>query len=673
MARHRNVRTMNYEDECYDEDDYLGHSVEDNYCISPGTAAQFTFNREKDFDLSTYMSNEKIPEEEEGFDSDTDPQSLNDSQGYKKPTLSDTDQGKLNSCLEEIRNIIGDNTPDHVLCQTIIRNKYDLQASLNELLTTDATPKPQRQPRQSRRNRPQGDDNVDDDLNMFIESLESESLEKTHFLSDQNRHVGILKFGKQSPVVDSPIHNNVRQNKTDITSSESADSFISSIVSNTALGESDSSLKGTLQPAQPKDKVSLHGQTKSAGFSLSNLAKQHSVGATGQEVRLASLAKPCVKGQQVMKNKDLSSLGKLSPQTTGVTPPLEGATASEQQNARQPLTSSQFTGGSQSGSNKPAGLSLTDLIKQSGTDNKAGLGAKDASLIHGHASRVSLVDLAGQRSQSDVGEVSLGSTNTKVSLSDLATSSKSSGPLKPVQKPGQSSSKIGKSLADLASQHKAATGGADMNPLKPNSVAKKSVVCQLSGLSLADMAKSQKSQPLKGQTTSCKSLRDLAPKLNRVAKTPSFSDVSNQSRSKNVEQCVEESSMLLSGKAEPVSLVQEKNTRNDEQALSDKFSELMTTKIDYFLEDETDLTDRVRMVSPSILAKTLSSSFVRSKQLDAKKRLRFRKFSYRVQMCKVKENLAMVKKNIVSFDFSTPSPDDIIKEKQNLAFTRSGR
>ncbi|XP_021367800.1 HBS1-like protein isoform X1 [Mizuhopecten yessoensis] len=155
MARHRNVRTMNYEDECYDEDDYLGHSVEDNYCISPGTAAQFTFNREKDFDLSTYMSNEKIPEEEEGFDSDTDPQSLNDSQGYKKPTLSDTDQGKLNSCLEEIRNIIGDNTPDHVLCQTIIRNKYDLQASLNELLTTDATPKPQRQPRQSRRNRPQ--------------------------------------------------------------------------------------------------------------------------------------------------------------------------------------------------------------------------------------------------------------------------------------------------------------------------------------------------------------------------------------------------------------------------------------------------------------------------------------------------------------------------------------
>ncbi|XP_060081128.1 HBS1-like protein isoform X1 [Ylistrum balloti] len=155
MARHRNVRTMNYEDECYDDDDYLGHSVEDNYCISPGTAAQFTFNREKDFDLSTYMGNERIPEEEEGFDSDTDPSSLNDSHGYKKPNLSDTDQGKLNSCLEEIRNILGDSTPDHVLCQTIIKNKYDLQASLNELLKSDEAPKPQRQPRQSRRNRSQ--------------------------------------------------------------------------------------------------------------------------------------------------------------------------------------------------------------------------------------------------------------------------------------------------------------------------------------------------------------------------------------------------------------------------------------------------------------------------------------------------------------------------------------
>lgn len=155
MARHRNVRTMNYEDECYDDDDYLGHSVEDNYCISPGTAAQFTFNREKDFDLSNYMGNEKIPEEEEGFDSDTDAPSLNDSQGYKKPDLSDVEQAKLNSCLEEIRNILGDSTPDHILYQTIIKNKFDLQASLNELLKTDDAPKPQRQPRQNRRNRSQ--------------------------------------------------------------------------------------------------------------------------------------------------------------------------------------------------------------------------------------------------------------------------------------------------------------------------------------------------------------------------------------------------------------------------------------------------------------------------------------------------------------------------------------
>ncbi|KAK3089321.1 hypothetical protein FSP39_002718 [Pinctada imbricata] len=153
MARHRNVRTMNYEDEYYDEDDVYGHSVEDNYCISPATAAQFTFNRDHHVNLSNYME-EGIPEEEEGSEGEHDP--LSDSgSGRRHLNLTEMEEGQLNSCLEEVRNVLGETVPEQVMIQTIINHKYSIEKSLNELLSLQDAPKPQRQPRQNRRNRSQ--------------------------------------------------------------------------------------------------------------------------------------------------------------------------------------------------------------------------------------------------------------------------------------------------------------------------------------------------------------------------------------------------------------------------------------------------------------------------------------------------------------------------------------
>lgn len=145
MSRHRNVRTMNYEDEYYDEDEVYGHSYDDSYCVSPATAAQFTFNRDRDVNLSSYME-EGIPEEED----ESDPEPLSDS-GRDNLKLDDVEQAKLNSCKEEIVNVIGDTIPEHIVSQAVVKHQYNIQAALNELLNQSEAPKPQRQPRPDRR------------------------------------------------------------------------------------------------------------------------------------------------------------------------------------------------------------------------------------------------------------------------------------------------------------------------------------------------------------------------------------------------------------------------------------------------------------------------------------------------------------------------------------------
>ncbi|XP_052775544.1 HBS1-like protein isoform X1 [Mya arenaria] len=156
MSRHRNVRSMNYDEEYYDEDESYGHSVEDNYCVSPGTAAQFTFNREKDVALSHYMDEQGgIPEEDEPEEGE---ETLHGSHDYTRPTLSSIDEARLNSCLEDVRNVLGESVPDSMMVSTIIRHNFSIESSLNELLNkqVEEAPKPQREPRQNRRNRSQG-------------------------------------------------------------------------------------------------------------------------------------------------------------------------------------------------------------------------------------------------------------------------------------------------------------------------------------------------------------------------------------------------------------------------------------------------------------------------------------------------------------------------------------
>ncbi|KAK0068676.1 HBS1-like protein isoform X1 [Biomphalaria pfeifferi] len=151
---------MNYEDEYGDEEDEYSHSVEDNYCISPSTAAQFTWTREKNMNLAAYVGQEEvINEEEEETQEDVGHDSFNDSSKSLHLGLSDFDKAKLNSCLDEARNILGDSVSESVMTSVIIQNGYNLETSINQLLSQQDLPKPQREPRQ-RKIRTQDLDNL---------------------------------------------------------------------------------------------------------------------------------------------------------------------------------------------------------------------------------------------------------------------------------------------------------------------------------------------------------------------------------------------------------------------------------------------------------------------------------------------------------------------------------
>uniref|UniRef100_A0A2K6JPX4 HBS1 like translational GTPase n=1 Tax=Rhinopithecus bieti TaxID=61621 RepID=A0A2K6JPX4_RHIBE len=80
MARHRNVRGYNY-DEDFEDDDLYGQSVEDDYCISPSTAAQFIYSRR----------DKPSVEPVEGYDYEDLKESSNSVSNHQ---LSGFDQGK---------------------------------------------------------------------------------------------------------------------------------------------------------------------------------------------------------------------------------------------------------------------------------------------------------------------------------------------------------------------------------------------------------------------------------------------------------------------------------------------------------------------------------------------------------------------------------------------------
>ncbi|XP_029179113.1 HBS1-like protein [Nylanderia fulva] len=133
MSRHRDVRCMNYSDEYDGYDDVYGHSVEDDYCVSP-SVEQFLFDRSKQQNIASFITEPDIVEDNEDIDESSS--SLNEDK-YNLPEL---EKAKLISCLEAIRNVIGDTVSESKLKEKIIASNFNTDVALDAILK-ESSPK----------------------------------------------------------------------------------------------------------------------------------------------------------------------------------------------------------------------------------------------------------------------------------------------------------------------------------------------------------------------------------------------------------------------------------------------------------------------------------------------------------------------------------------------------
>lgn len=94
-------------------------------------------NNRQPAQISAFLTSDNIAEEDESESSINDGANeteRRDSQSSIRPHLSDIDEARLRSCLDEVRNVIGDSFAEHILVDTILQSEFDVTRTLDELL-----------------------------------------------------------------------------------------------------------------------------------------------------------------------------------------------------------------------------------------------------------------------------------------------------------------------------------------------------------------------------------------------------------------------------------------------------------------------------------------------------------------------------------------------------------
>ncbi|XP_052775545.1 uncharacterized protein LOC128213622 isoform X2 [Mya arenaria] len=752
MSRHRNVRSMNYDEEYYDEDESYGHSVEDNYCVSPGTAAQFTFNREKDVALSHYMDEQGgIPEEDEPEEGE---ETLHGSHDYTRPTLSSIDEARLNSCLEDVRNVLGESVPDSMMVSTIIRHNFSIESSLNELLNkqVEEAPKPQREPRQNRRNRSQ---ELDDDLS---DNLESPSQDRV-FSYSPIVSGGILKFGNSlSPKSPSFVKSRLAYKNDNISTEFDEQNTVMLAAENVKLknlvknvknrNKSDTRNDINIQSNKIDTLKSLSEKTTAAkrGTARGNITE------TTNDQNSSLLSKPsnaCKSNipftayQEENNNKtlhndisnaspslsDLAKLHSTSPQRAAIQ--SKGLSLNDLAQAHQrmsPVAQISECSAKPSEGTPSKQASLEDLAKAHQGKKSVSPDIKQALAVPQQASLADLAKCHGEKhaaSQSPLSHLAKQHiSGTKEIKSQIISGIQSrnqspANPNIPASSQGHSKSagstplgfssikpsipQGGLSLTDLAKAHgvdKGPSGGKtksvtiDRQPLShtgsllsgdifKNKSDKAQMMLSLSNLVQKHAAKTEDKRTgeivltkqssnrgsfeqkmsidkLGSQTSSGLSLADLVK--NKQMTSKASVDQNKKSQENKSEKNVEHAEQTDNGNVENL---------KDKHGEAEDILEDIKNKLNIFEENKVECIKHM-IEGPSLIGNTLCLHFTKIKKSGTKIRYRKKHFQYSYQVRDSKDKSNVTLHEIKAFDFCKPSPDEIVKERQKMAFSRNG-
>lgn len=113
--------------------------MDDDSCISPTDASQFLYNRNQ---VQGNLGNFLIKEEEtDDVECDHPEENRRNSESLIMPPnidIDDESRVKLLSCLDEVRNIVGETATDQHIVDTVLKYNYDMPAILDYILTSTA-------------------------------------------------------------------------------------------------------------------------------------------------------------------------------------------------------------------------------------------------------------------------------------------------------------------------------------------------------------------------------------------------------------------------------------------------------------------------------------------------------------------------------------------------------
>lgn len=124
-------------------DDVYGHSVEDeHFSISPTDGDQWLYDREQgQQSMSAFLAHHRNIEEEDEDIIEEHQKQRRDSENFQRPDLNDVDRARLLSCIDEIRNVVGESISEKQLVETILKNDFDVTKSLDDVLNATPTDK----------------------------------------------------------------------------------------------------------------------------------------------------------------------------------------------------------------------------------------------------------------------------------------------------------------------------------------------------------------------------------------------------------------------------------------------------------------------------------------------------------------------------------------------------